>query len=185
MPDTERNTAAPERDVPGVTDVLTGGADVRHVLDPVAARYASWLAPPGAADLADLGDEDPDDVILMPMVLRIERRESPHRSALLAAAAASAVAVCLDERSAAGGPWHDDLAAWTTRRIRKVARRARGSHWAAVQQLPGRTCEVGGAQVRSFLPTRVADMPKELSRLQISGSELDTDEPGPAPRCCG
>lgn len=183
MPGTERNTAAPERDVPGVTDVLTGGADVHHVLDPVAARYASWLTPPGAADLAepaDLADEDPDEVVLMPMVLRIERREPPQRSALLAAAAASAVAVCLDERSTAGGPWHDDLAAWTRRRIRKVARRARGSHWDAAQQLPGRTVEVNGAQVRSFLPTRVADMPKELSRLQISGSELDADEPGPA-----
>lgn len=184
MPPTERNTAAAEHAEARVTDVLTGGADLGHVLDPVAARYASWLSPPGAADLtdpADLEDADPDQVVLMPMVLRIERREPPRRSAMLAAAAASAVAVCLDERSAVGGPWHDDLAAWTNRRIRKVARRARGSHWEAAQQLPGRTAEVDGAQVRSFLPMRVADMPKELSRLQISGSELDHDEPDPMP----
>ncbi|MBE9376058.1 peptidyl-tRNA hydrolase [Saccharopolyspora sp. HNM0983] len=151
-----------------------------HVLDPVAARYASWLSLPGAAT-ADVSDEDPADVLLMPMVLRLERGEPPRRSAMLAAAAASAVAVCLDERSAPGGEWHADVGGWTAGRIRKVARRARGSHWAAAQQLPGRTVEIGGAQVRSFVPLRVSETPKELSRLQISGSEVEPDEPGPVP----
>ncbi|MER7010797.1 peptidyl-tRNA hydrolase [Saccharopolyspora sp. NPDC000359] len=148
------------------------------VLDPLIARYASWLALPGAAT-ADTSDEDPDNVVLMPVVLRIERREPPDRTALLEAAASAALAVCLDERCKPGGEWHEAMSTWIAGRIRKVARRARGAHWDAVQALPGRTVQVGNAEVRAFLPMRVADMPKELSRLQISGSELDADEPGP------
>ncbi|MGP4020118.1 aminoacyl-tRNA hydrolase [Saccharopolyspora sp. 5N708] len=148
------------------------------VLDPLIARYASWLALPGAAT-ADTSDEDPENVVLMPMVLRIERREPADRTALLEAAAAAAIEVCLDERCKPGGEWHDAMRTWICGRIRKVARRARGAHWEAVQSLPGRTVSVGNAEVRAFLPMRVADMPKELSRLQISGSELAADEPGP------
>ncbi|MFC7343037.1 peptidyl-tRNA hydrolase [Saccharopolyspora griseoalba] len=149
-----------------------------NVLDPLVARYASWLSLPGEAT-ADISDEDPDNVVLMPMVLRIERNDPPERTALLEASAAAALAVCLDERCAEGGEWHEAMRGWISGRIRKVARRARGSHWDAVQELPGVTVEVGAAQVRAFLPMRVADMPKELSRLQISGSELAVDEPGP------
>lgn len=148
------------------------------VLDPVLARYASWLDLP-AESTSDTSDEDPENVVLMPMVLRIERRDPPARTAVLEAAAASALAVCLDERTKPGGEWFDAVHTWVSGRIRKVARRARGAHWDAVQSLPGRTVEVGGAQVRSFVPMRVADMPKELTRLQISGSELEPDEPGP------
>ncbi|WP_461143138.1 aminoacyl-tRNA hydrolase [Salinifilum aidingensis] len=127
----------------------------------------------------DTSDEDPDAVVLMPLVLRLERDAPPARSELLEAAAAAALAVCLDERAEPGGTWHDAVLGWTSGRIRKVARRARGSHWRAVEELPGRTVRVGQAQVRAFPPGRVADMPKELTRLQISGSELDADEPGP------
>lgn len=158
--------------------MLESAAAPYSVLDPLIARYASWLALPGEAT-ADTSDEDPENVILMPMVLRIERREPPNRTALLEAAAAAAIAVCLDERCKPGGEWHDAMHTWISGRIRKVARRARGAHWAAVQSLPGRTVRVGNAEVQALLPMRVADMPKELSRLQISGSELDADEPGP------
>jgi peptidyl-tRNA hydrolase len=152
--------------------------DVASVLDPLIARYASWLALPEAST-ADTSDEDPDNVVLMPMVLRIERSAPPGRTAMLEAAAAAAIAVCLDERSKPGGEWHDDVHGWISGRIRKVARRARGAHWNAVQQLPGVTVRVGDAEVRAFLPMRVGNMPKELTRLQISGSELDADAPGP------
>ncbi|MFR9731578.1 aminoacyl-tRNA hydrolase [Saccharopolyspora sp. MS10] len=130
---------------------------------------------------ADTADEDPEQVVLMPMVLRIERAEPPRRSALLEAAASAALEVCLDERAEPAGEWFEPVHGWISGRIRKVSRRARGAHWAAVQQLPGRTVEVDGAEVRAFLPSRVADMPKELTRLQISGSELEPDEPGPPP----
>ena len=151
-----------------------------EVLDPLFARYASWLAIPSEST-RDTSDEDPDEVVLMPLVLRIERAEPPGRTELLEAAAAASLAVCLDERCAAGGEWHEPMRDWISGRIRKVSRRARGAHWRAVQDLPGLTVTVGGAQVRAMLPGRVADMPKELTRLQISGSELEPDDPGPPP----
>jgi peptidyl-tRNA hydrolase len=65
--------------------------------------------------------------------------------------------------------------------IRKVARRARGAHWAVVAELPGRTVQVGDAEVRALVPGLVAEVPKEVGRLQIAGSDLPPDEPGPPP----
>lgn len=151
-------------------------SDTASVLGPLTDRYATWLTLPEEVT-ADTSDEDPDDVVLMPLVMRIERADPPGRAAMLQAAAAAALAVCLDERCKPGGEWHEAMSGWVSGRIRKVARRARGSHWRAVESLPGVTVTVGDAQVRAFVPMRVADMPKELTRLQISGSELDADEP--------
>lgn len=146
------------------------------LLDPLAARYATWLGLP-AEDTGDTSDEDPDLVRAMPVILRIERQDPPSRTSALEAAAAAAVAVCLaDEPS-----WEDPLRAWIDGRIRKVSRRARGAHWEAVQALPGVTVTVDGASARALVPGRVVDTPKEVSRLQISGSELPADEPGPVP----
>lgn len=150
------------------------------VLAPLAARYAEWLRLP-APVTADVSAEDPALVRAMPVIMRIERSEPPSRTDLLEAAAAAAVAVCLDPRSAEGGEWHEPVADWVSAHIRKVARRARGAHWTAVQELPGVTVTVGGASVRALLPGRVAQTPKEVSRLQIAGSDLPADEPGPVP----
>ncbi|WP_414939286.1 peptidyl-tRNA hydrolase [Amycolatopsis sp. cmx-11-51] len=150
------------------------------VLEPLAARYAYWLGLPAEAT-EDTSDEDSAEVRAMPVILRMERAEPPSRTALLEAVAAAAVAVCLDERAGPEGEWHEPLKAWVDGRIRKVARRARGAHWRAVQELPGVTVEVDGAEARALLPGRVVETPKEVSRLQISGSELPADEPGPAP----
>jgi peptidyl-tRNA hydrolase len=150
------------------------------VLDPLAARYTRWLGLPAAAT-NDVTDEDPELVRAMPVVLRIERTDPPSRTPLLEAAAAAAVAVCLDPRSEPDGEWHPLVSAWVDGRIRKVSRRARGAHWQAVEALPGVTATVDGASVRALVPGRVAETPKEISRLQISGSEVPTDDPGPPP----
>lgn len=165
------------------------------VLHPLLARYASWLALP-ASETVVSATEDPTAVRAMQVILRIERATPPGRTALLEAAAAAAVAVCLDPLADVDGPWHDDLVAWTTMHIRKVARRARGAHWDAVAELPGRTIQVGGAgvddaevdgdgvggaEVRALVPGLVAETPKEVSRLQITGSDLPHDEPGAPP----
>lgn len=150
------------------------------VLTPLVTRYASWLALPADETVVSATD-DPADVRAMPVIMRIERATPPGRTALLEAAAAAAVLVCLDPLADIGGPWHDDLVAWTSMHIRKVARRARGAHWAAVADLPGRTVRVGDAEVRALVPGLVAEAPKEVSRLQISGSDLPPDEPGPPP----
>jgi peptidyl-tRNA hydrolase len=150
------------------------------VLEPLAARYAYWLGLP-AGDTADTSDEVPDQVRAMPVILRIERAGPAGRTPLLEAAAAAALAVCLDERAEPGGEWHEQLQAWVDGRIRKVARRARGAQWQAVQDLPGSTVEIDGAEARALVPGLVVETPKEVGKLQISGSELPPDEPGPAP----
>jgi peptidyl-tRNA hydrolase len=150
------------------------------LLEPMAARYAYWLGLP-AEDTSDTDDEDPAEVRAMPVVLRIERAQPPGRTPLLEAAASAALAVCLDERARPGGEWHESLHAWIDGRIRKVTRRARGVHWEAAQQVPGVTVTVDGAEARALVPGRVVDTPKVISRLQISGSELPADEPGPPP----
>jgi len=154
---------------------------VPDVLAPLAARYVRWMRLP-AARTSDTSDEDAELVRAMQMVLRVERSEVSGRTPLLEAAASAAVAVCLDERAAPGGEWHEAVAAWVGGRIRKVTRRARGAHWAAVRQLPGVTVAVDGGsgrgEVRALVPGLVTETPKEVSRLQIAGTDLPYDDPG-------
>jgi hypothetical protein len=144
------------------------------ILEPLAARYlrrpSSTTIPPEADGI----------VRAMPVVLRLERPPAP-RTPVLEAAAAAALAVCLDPRAQPGGEWHDAVATWVGGRIRKIARRARGAHWAAVQELPGVTCEVDGAEARALLPGPVDEVPRTVSRLQIGGTDLEPDDPGPPP----
>jgi peptidyl-tRNA hydrolase len=116
----------------------------------------------------------------MPLVLRLDR-PPPARTPVLEAAAAAALALCLDPRAEPGGEWHDPVATWVRGRIRKISRRARGAHWAAVQELPGVTCEVDGAQVRALLPGPVDAVPREVARLQIGGTDLEPDSPAEPP----
>lgn len=117
----------------------------------------------------------------MPIVLRLEKTEPPDRTPLLEAAATAAVTLCLDERARPGGEWYDAVHTWVSGHIRKVARRARGAHWQAAQEFPGVTVTVEGTQVRALVPGRVMEVPKEIARLQISGSDLPPDDPGPTP----
>lgn len=142
------------------------------VLAPLAARYAGprvEIAP------------EPDGVVrAMPVVLRLERPPAA-RTPVLEAAARAALAVCLDPRAEPEGEWHEAVATWVDARIRKIARRARGAHWAAVQELPGVTVVVDGAQARALLPGPVDDVPKIVARLQIGGTDLPDDDPGPPP----
>ena len=141
------------------------------LLAPLAARYGAARGGPVVIP------PEPDGVVrAMPIVLRLERPPAG-RTAVLEAAAGAALAVCLDPRAA--DEWHDALATWVESRIRKIARRARGAHWAAVQELAGVTVTVGDAQARALLPGPVDDVPKVVSRLQIGGTDLEPDDPGP------
>ncbi|MFD3591575.1 aminoacyl-tRNA hydrolase [Nocardia sp. NPDC058640] len=128
------------------------------------------------------GAGDPDDpamVQAMQMVLHIPKAEPPVRSSLLEAAAAAAVAVCMDPRSGPGGEWEPRYLAWKRSRIRKVARRARGAQWLAAGEVDGVTVEVDGAQARAFVPGPVGDIDTRIRKLQIGGTDLEHDEPGP------
>ncbi|WP_149361159.1 aminoacyl-tRNA hydrolase [Lolliginicoccus suaedae] len=124
---------------------------------------------------------DPADVRAMQMVLHIPRADPPARHDLLAAAAASALAVCLHPSTSPGEPWHAPLHAWMGARIRKVARRARGAAWHAVQEVPGVTSTAGTADVRAFVPGRIGDLDPRIKKLQISGTDIPpaTGDPDP------
>jgi peptidyl-tRNA hydrolase len=151
-------------------------APVRDEAAEFAARHAELARGYG-------GGGDPDDpamVQAMQLVLHIPKADPPARSALLEAAAAAAVAVCLDPRSGPGGAWEPRYLAWKRSRIRKVARRARGAQWVAAGEVDGVTVEVDGAQARAFVPGPVGEIDQRIRKLQIGGTDLDHDEPGPA-----
>ncbi len=153
-------------------------------LTPLAARVCPWAVDTAAPE----PDDDGGPVRAMPLVLRIERGTPPTAAALLEASAAAALGLCLDERAAPGGAWYDAVAAWAgAGRIRKLARRARTAHWRAVGEIDGFTATVGdpddgGGQVRALVPGPVDDVPHEVRRLQIGGTDLpDEEDPGPPP----
>ena len=145
------------------------------VLGPLAARYGVDRSGLPRVEIPP----EPDGVVrAMPVVLRLERPPAA-RTPLLEAAARAALAVCLDPRAEPEGEWHDPVALWVDNRIRKIARRARGAHWDAVQELAGVTVDVEGAQARALLPGPVDEVPRVVARLQIGGTDLPDDDPGP------
>ncbi|WP_433326480.1 hypothetical protein [Spirillospora sp. CA-294931] len=119
----------------------------------------------------------------MQLVVRAEKAAPPGHGAVCAAAARAVVALLTDPRTTdPEGEWHDAVRRWEDGRIRKVARRARGVRWPEVQALPGVTVEQDGAEVRAFVPGSVADVPPEISKLQVAGLDLaDEEEPKPPP----
>ena len=128
------------------------------------------------------GHEDPEDrstVRAMPIVLHLPKAEPPARTPLLEAVAGAVAAFCLDERVAPGGRWHAEYSAWLDARMRKIARRARGAQWRTAAQIEGVSCEVDGACARVFVPGIVDEVDPRLGRLQIGGTDLTRDEPGP------
>lgn len=169
----------PAGPMPGPAELAERAELAPAVLEPLAGRYAQWLGLPAA--VLPEPEDDPAQVQAMQVVLRVERTAPPARTALLEAAASAAIAVCLDERAAPGGEWHDATAGWLAGRIRKVSRRARGAHWQAVQELPGVTVARSGAEVRALVPGRVSELPPQVSRLQVAGTDLPDDEPGDPP----
>jgi peptidyl-tRNA hydrolase len=116
---------------------------------------------------------------VLPLVVRLERATPPTRTDALEAAALAVLRVLSDDR--ASTDWAEALAQWEGHRIRKVVRRARGAQWAQVETLDGLTVERGTAQVRVFPSIPLDRWPRDLARLQVSGTELgDPEPPGPA-----
>jgi peptidyl-tRNA hydrolase len=125
-------------------------------------------------------DRDAVPQFVLPLVVRIERDAPPARTAALEAAARAVLTFLADERSVEG-EWADRVTAWTDGRIRKVVRRARGAEWRRASALEGVTLEHEGAEVRVFPPVPLDAWPKDLARLQVSGTDLDDPEAPPAP----
>jgi peptidyl-tRNA hydrolase len=69
---------------------------------------------------------------------------------------------------------------WQDARIRKVVRRARGAEWRRAEALPGITVTGGTAVVRVFPPVPLDEVPKDLAKLQVTGTDLEDPEELPA-----
>ncbi|MFI6482949.1 peptidyl-tRNA hydrolase [Nonomuraea sp. NPDC050663] len=108
-------------------------------------------------------------MMVLPLVVRIERASPPQRTDALEAAAMAVLGLLADP-----GDWAGEIDAWeSTGRIRKVVRRARGAEWERAIALPGRTVVHRSAQVRVHPPVPLDDWPRDLARLQVSGTRLD------------
>ncbi|WP_326617751.1 peptidyl-tRNA hydrolase [Streptomyces decoyicus] len=126
-------------------------------------------------------DRDAAPQFVLPLVARIERAEPPARTDALETAARAVLVLLSDERSAGEGEWAAAVRDWQDARIRKVVRRARGAEWRRAEALPGITVTGHHAEVRAFPPVPLDGWPKDLARLQVSGTELDDPEPPGAP----
>jgi peptidyl-tRNA hydrolase len=114
-------------------------------------------------------------------VVRIEREAPPARTDALETAARAVLALLTDERSIGEGEWAEAVRDWQDGRIRKVVRRARGAEWRRAVALPGITVHGETAEVRVFPPVPLDGWPKDLARLQVSGTDLDDPEPPSQP----
>ncbi|MGW0584455.1 peptidyl-tRNA hydrolase [Streptomyces sp. NPDC002920] len=114
---------------------------------------------------------------VLPLVVRVEKAAPPARTDALETAARAVLVVLSDERSVADGEWAQVMRDWQDARIRKVVRRARGAEWRRAEALPGVTVTGKTAEVRVFPPVPLDGWPKDLARLQVSGTDLDDPEP--------
>ncbi|MFG2775853.1 peptidyl-tRNA hydrolase [Streptomyces sp. NPDC048350] len=128
----------------------------------------------------DIRDEKPQFVL--PLVVRIERAEPPARTDALETAARAVLEILADERSTGDGEWAQIMTDWQDARIRKVVRRARGAEWRRAEALPGITVTGEAAEVRVFPPVPLDGWPKELAKLQVSGTDLEDPAAPGAPR---
>lgn len=122
-------------------------------------------------------DRDEAPQFVLPMVVRLEKTDPPARTDALRTAARAVLTILSDERSLGDGEWAGAMRDWQDARIRKVVRRARGAEWRKAAALPGITVTGDSAEVRVFPPIPLDGWPKELAKLQVSGTELA--DPGP------
>ncbi|MFI8993761.1 peptidyl-tRNA hydrolase [Streptomyces sp. NPDC053542] len=126
-------------------------------------------------------DRDAAPQFVLPLVVRLEKTAPPARTDALETAARAVLVLLSDERSLGDGEWAAAVRDWQDARIRKVVRRARGAEWRRAAELPGITVTGDSAEVRVFPPVPLDGWPKELAKLQVSGTELDDPEPPGAP----
>ncbi|MEU3190139.1 peptidyl-tRNA hydrolase [Streptomyces sp. NPDC006992] len=132
-------------------------------------------------DTHDAGPAEPERFVL-PLVARIERAEPPARTDALQTTARAVLTLLADPRTTEPmGEWHERVTLWEELQIRKVVRRARGAEWRRAEELAGITVSGEAAQVRVFPPVPLDGWPKDLSRLQVSGTELADPRPPAAP----
>ncbi|MFE9249673.1 peptidyl-tRNA hydrolase [Streptomyces sp. NPDC007088] len=131
------------------------------------------------------GARDEAPQFVLPLVVRLEKSAPPGRTDALETAARAVLSLLSDPRSLGTGPdegeWARAVRDWQDARIRKVVRRARGAEWRRAQELPGITLAGKSAEVRVYPPVPVDAWPKDLAKLQVSGTELEDAEEPAAP----
>ncbi len=125
----------------------------------------------------ETGARDQARQFVLPLVVRLEKAAPPARTDALETAARAVLMLLSDERARGDGEWARAVRDWQDARIRKVVRRARGAEWRRAEALPGITATGRSAEVRVFPPVPLDGWPKELAKLQVSGTELDDPEP--------
>ncbi|MFJ4876378.1 peptidyl-tRNA hydrolase [Streptomyces sp. NPDC088745] len=139
-------------------------------------------APPASADVQSVSAErDAAPQFVLPLVAHIEKTDPPARTDALETAARAVLTILADERSLGEGEWAAAMRDWQDARIRKVVRRARGAEWRKASALPGITVTGKAAEVRVFPPVPLDGWPKELAKLQVSGTDLDDPQDPGAP----
>jgi peptidyl-tRNA hydrolase len=115
----------------------------------------------------------------MQLALRDDRPERPSHLAVCEAVAAAVVLLLTDPRATQpDGEWYARVQRWTSGAIRKVVRRGRGARFSAVERLPGVQVLRRGACVRAFVPGPTDQVPAELAKLQVGGTDQpDRGEP--------
>jgi peptidyl-tRNA hydrolase len=126
-------------------------------------------------------ERDQAPQFVLPLVVRIEKTAPPARTDALETAARAVLVMLSDERSLGDGEWAEAVRDWQDARIRKVVRRARGAEWRRAEALPGITVSGKTAEVRVFPPVPLDGWPKDLVKLQVSGTDLDDPEPPARP----
>ncbi len=134
-------------------------------------------APASAPAPEDLVPQDSAPQFVLPLVVRMERDAPPERTDALETSARAVLTFLADERADGDGEWAAARRNWEDARIRKVVRRARGSEWRRAGTLPGITVAGREALVRVCPPVPLDGWPKELAKLQVSGTELDDPAP--------
>ncbi|MFF9400359.1 peptidyl-tRNA hydrolase [Streptomyces sp. NPDC014744] len=154
---------------------------VSPAMDPDPAVPASGSAAADSPFESGRTNRDEAPQYVLPLVVRIERAAPPARTDALRTAARAVLLMLSDERSVGEGEWARVIRDWEDARIRKVVRRARGAEWRRACELPGITVTGESAEVRVFPPVPLDGWPRELARLQVSGTDLDDPEPPAAP----
>ncbi|MFI5680413.1 aminoacyl-tRNA hydrolase [Streptomyces cellulosae] len=154
-------------------------------LGPCRTALPSWQTGPVSEESTSVSDSpfrsepsarDHAPQFVLPLVVRLERGDPPARTDALETAARAVLVMLGDERSAGEGEWAQAIRDWQDARIRKVVRRARGAEWRRAEALAGITVTGKSAQVRVFPPVPLDGWPKDLARLQVSGTDLDDPE---------
>jgi hypothetical protein len=127
---------------------------------------------------------DEEEPYSLPLILRLEKGDNAptHEEALLAVV--QGIAEMFDMDRSASDPIWDSIELWMQGRIRKVARRARGSAWDKVKASESLYIKYGNAELCILPPHKLADTPVVIKSLQVAGLDLprEADNKAQAPK---